>query len=291
MNGPLFIVYIIKLIFKVPIELWSLTIGYNNMGCLNSRNPLDNTEEESKIEIFENSLMFRKLNVFDVDRTFHRFSTNGIMSNSQMSRAFDQLNLPLSKFDTFYNKFLNNGSFNMRRLICLGILLCNSGHEDKLKVLFQCYDDDLSDTLSPSELKVMFEDLTIISCEFIPSYALSLFSNESNLYNYNKHVNELRKSIASQICNFLTEDKKMIKFSDLLKSYLEDEGTGSILNSGKMRTYCIKIRSTIINTAECAIKILDTQEDFEELGFQEVEVHTRRKNKRRTGNGNESVLR
>ena len=255
------------------------------MGCLNSKNPLDNTEEESKIAVFETSLMFKKLSVVDIDRTFHRFSTNGIMSNSQISRAFDQLHLPFSNFSSFYNKFLSRGSYSMRRLICLGILLCNSPHEDKLKVLFQCYDDDLSNTLSISELNEMLEDLTLISCEFIPNYALSYYSNDSYLYNYIKHASELRKSIASQICQYLTEDKKLIEYADLLKSYLEDKGTGCILNTGKIRTYCIKIRSTIISTAEYAIRILDTQEDFEDLGFQEQDESSRRKNKRRTGNG------
>ena len=250
------------------------------MGCLNSRDSMDNREEEGKIRIFEISLMFNKLNVFDIDRTFHSSSTNSTMSNTQLSRAFDQLKLPLSNFQTFYNKFLINNSFSMRRLICLGILLCNSSHEDKLKVLFQCYDDDLSDTLCSAEVRDMLEDLTLISCEFIPHYSLSLYSNDSNLYRYNKYANELRRSIASQICTYLTEDKKKISFADLLRAFLEDEGTGCILDTAKMRTYCIKIRSTIINTAECAIKILETQEDFEDLGFEE-EQQTKRKNKRK----------
>lgn len=255
------------------------------MGCLNSRNHNENSEEESKIQTFESNLMFKNLSVFDIDRAFHRFSTNSTMSNSQLSRAFDQLGLPLTNFQTFYNKFFVGNSISMKRLICLGILLCQSPNEDKLKVLFQCYDEDLSDSLTSIELREMLEDLTLISCEFIPNYSLSYYSNDSDLYKYSKHINELRKSIASQICNYLTEDKRKICFADLLKAFMEEEGTGCILDTRKMRTYCIKIRGTIINTAECAIKILETQEDFEDLGFEEVEQKKRRKNKKKTGNG------
>lgn len=255
------------------------------MGCINSKPPNKNLEEELKILSFESSLSFKKLNVIDIDRAFHRYSTNCLMTKTQFSRAFELLDLPAVPFSSFYNNFMHNSSYKTKRLICLGILLCDSPNSNKLKVLFQCYDTDLSDSLSTTEIKEFLEDLTLVSCEFIPYYSLSLNSNDSEMAKYIKHVTGIRKSITSQICNYLTEDKKTISLADLSKAFSEDEGTSCILNPQKMRNYCVKMRNMIKHTTKYALKIIDNQENFEFLGFNEEREFNRKVSKRMTGNG------
>ena len=255
------------------------------MGCINSKPPIKYLEEELKILSFESSLSFIKLNIIDIDRTFHRYSTNCTMTNTQFSRAIQHLDLPIKNFSDFYNKFSHKSSFQTKRLICLGLLLSKSSDLQKLKVLFQCYDTDLSDSLSAKEIREFLEDLTLVSCDFIPYYALSLNSNDSELLTYINHVTEMRKSIVSQICNYLTEDKKIISLADLTKAFIEDEATSYIFSPQKMRTYCVKIRSLIKDTANYALKVLDNQEIFEFLGFNEEKEFNRKVSKRMSGNG------
>lgn len=255
------------------------------MGCINSRPPIKNYEEELKIVSFELSLQYNRLSVVEIDRTFHRYSTNHRMSKIQLSRAFKKLHLPLNTFSTFYKKFSDKHSFSTQMLKCLGILLSGSSDQEKLKVLFECYDEDLSENLSEIEINRFLEDLTLISCEIIPNYALSLCSIDKALYNYIKQINDIRKSIVRQICTFLTEDKKSINLDDLTKAFSKDEGTGCILNPQKMRVYCAKVRSGIIKTAEYAMKEMDNQDKFEFLGLKEEKEFIRKITKRFSGNG------
>jgi hypothetical protein len=233
------------------------------MGCLESRGSKKNSEEESKIVSFESSLLFNTLNVVDIDRAFHRFATNHSMSSSQLSRAFEKLNLPLSNFSEFYSKFIMNGTYSMRKLNTLGIILSKSTFEERLLTLFQNYDDDVSGELNRIELKAMIDDILSISCDIIPVFALSFFRNDSKLYDYIKEISEIRNSIAGQIYNYLTEDKENVTLDNLRKGFMEDEGTSTLLNTSDLRRYCVKIRGTIIITAQAAIKMLDSKENFD----------------------------
>ena len=89
----------------------------------------------------------------------------------------------------------------------------------------------------------------------------------------------------SQICNYLTEDKKCISLADLSKAFTVDEGTGCILNPKKMRVYCEKVRSNIFHTAEYALKELDNQDQFKFLRFNEEKEFIRKITKKMSGNG------
>jgi len=251
------------------------------MGCINTRSKLDVTDQNLAIMSFENSLGFNTLDAYIVDRTFHRFSCNKSMSFVQLTKAFSELKLNYSDFESFYSKFLLKNSFNLKKLNTLGVLLSKSKDVDKLKVIFQNYDDDVSGSLSYDELKVMLEDITEIFCEYTPQYSLSLTSWNNELFEYVKTVNSIRKSIVTQLIGLIVDEKKNVSVDDLIRAFYSEEGVGAILYPFKLRSYCLSVRKSILKTVEYAIKALDRQETLADFGIEDEETMARRTSRSR----------
>lgn len=251
------------------------------MGCISSRSKDEITEVDSIITNFEISLGFSTLDAYIVDRTFHRFSCNKSMSYVQLKKAFSELKLNYNDFECFYSKFIVKNVFNMRKLNTLGILLSSSKDTDKLKVLFQNYDDDVSGTLAHDEIKIMLKDISEIFCEYTPQYSFSLSSGNNEMYEYVKTVNSIRKSIVTQIIGNIIEDKENVSIDDLIKACKYDEGVESILYPQKLRSYCISVRKSILKTVEFAIETLHRKESLPDIGIEDEETIANRNSKSR----------
>lgn len=249
------------------------------MGCLSSRSNEHFTDVETLIKDFENSLGFNTLDVAIIDRTIHRFSCNQTMSHAQFNKAFSELRLNCTSFDSFYRKFFIKNSFHMKKLNALGIILGSSNDTEKLKFIFQNYDEDVSGNLEFDEVRVLLEDITQIFCEFIPQYTLSLNSGNSKMFEYVQTVNSIQKSIVTHIISNLFDGKKTINVDELIRAYKHDDGVGSILNPQKLRSYCLLIRKNIIKTVEFAIKTLNQNEPLPDFMIENEEENAN-KNKR-----------
>lgn len=246
------------------------------MGCLSSRSESEYSESEKLIQNFENSIGYSLLDSFSVDRTFHRYSTNNKMSNVQLEKACSILNLNIKEFDNLYSKFLVRNSYQMKKLITLGIILGNSKDQDKLSLLFQNYDDDISHTLTPEEIKIMLDDVSEVFCEITPFCALTLSNNNEQLFEYIKAFNSIRKSIVSQILSKIFEDKPFVTVADLERAFKEEECVGSILSPKNLRMYCFTTRKQIYKTVEFAKKALENYDSMPKIGIEDEQSMPKR---------------
>lgn len=249
------------------------------MGCLSSRSENEFSEMEQLIQDFEKSIGFSILDSFSVDRTFHRYSTNKKMSIVQLEKACSILNLNFKEFEAFYSKFLFKNTYQMKKLITLGIVLGNSKDQDKLSLLFQNYDDDISHTLNPDEIKEMLEDISEVFCEITPYFTMTLNKNNEKLFEYIKAFNSIRKSIVAQILAKIFEDKPFVTIADLARAFKEEECVNSILSPKNLRSYCFTTRKQIYKTVEFAKKALENYESIPNIGIEDEQAMSKRSKK------------
>ena len=250
------------------------------MGCLGSRTDFKYEDEEALMSQSELKLGYVGVDALQIDRIFHRFSTGTQMTVPQFSKAITGLNLPLEGYENFYNKFSSGSYYKMIQLCTMGIILTNSSIENKLKLIFQNYDADVSGSLSKDEISEMLGDITLIGCEYIPQFAASGNMKNEKMLGYTKELIEVRKSIASQLISACMEERNSISFEEFNLAVRQNEGLSDIINFSKLRVYCIKIRQKYIKKVECAIKALECKEKFEEFQSMSQSPSKRRNFKR-----------
>lgn len=220
------------------------------MGCSTCKSQKDQRPEEQIIHSFEKSLCIHKLQLITIDRVLHRYSTGKGMSISQLERAFSELSLDFSAFEYFYTRFYEKYEYNMKKLNCLGILLCDDQIPRKLKILFQCYDDNTTGMLSREQLETMLNDLTQVACIIIPKGAIKENPKDEGLIKYAKQIKSVRRSLIRQFVYGMIEGKEFISEREFNLSYQNDDGVRNILNPKAMREYCFVVKTSLIGSVD-----------------------------------------
>lgn len=150
------------------------------MGCACTRRDMEDIEE-NYLKPFEDSLKLGNKLVKEIDRAFYRFSYQKSMSHSQLDRACSSLQIPLSIHIRFFEFFIINGKFSAKKLSTLGVLLGKGSILEKSSILFDNYDEDLSNSLEADEIMEIIQDCIDISCYYIPIYVSWLYRDEEKL--------------------------------------------------------------------------------------------------------------
>jgi Ca2+-binding EF-hand superfamily protein len=110
----------------------------------------------------------------------------------------------------FFNNFLNYQElkYEVKTLSTLGVLLCQGTLTEKVKILFQTYDENLNMILSLEEAQKMFDDISYISLECLPAFA-GRFEQSSEfkllLYDYQQKLKNMGKVIRNYYISLIFE--------------------------------------------------------------------------------------
>lgn len=171
------------------------------MGCACTGRGMSDIEE-TYLKPFEDSLKLKNKSVKDIDRVFYRYSYLKSLSHSQLDRACSSLQIPLSLHSGFFDFFIHNSKFSARKLSTLGILLGKGTISEKSSILFDNYDEDLSNSLEAEEIKEIIQDILDISCHYIPIYVSWLYRDEEKL----KKNSQITKMTTSYLARIYIED-------------------------------------------------------------------------------------
>ena len=140
------------------------------MGCCSSKSLQASTTEESIIQQFELELGLNQAESIRIDRVLHRYSSFKKMTEVQFTNACSELGWDRIRFKSFFNNFILGLCYQTKKLNCLGILLGMGSPSTKISLLFENYDDDISGTLSKSEIEKMVSHLVSVACVIIPNF-------------------------------------------------------------------------------------------------------------------------
>lgn len=226
------------------------------MGCTACKGADLNTLESGVFADFEKNIGFDRLKAIEIDRILHRYSTFLKMSKTQMARAFSEMNLSLENHSDFIEWFYDGDSYMVKRLNCLGIFLGQGDVAEKIKLLFQNFDEDASGTLSFIEIESMVSELIFVSCIAIPSYTLSLHPNNPNLRSYASKLTMLKSGMTRHFANLIMDESIEIsqsEFSDCFKN----KKILNLISTSRLRMYAASLYEDVIKPADIIMASLD----------------------------------
>ncbi|OMJ69605.1 hypothetical protein SteCoe_32623 [Stentor coeruleus] len=226
------------------------------MGCAACKGADLNALESGVFADFEKNLGFDRLKSIEIDRILHRYCTFLKMSKTQIAIAFREMNVSLENYSDFIEWFYDGDSYLVKRLNCLGIYLGQGDANEKIKLLFQNFDEDASGTLSITEIEAMVSELIFVSCLAIPSYTLSLHRNNSNLRSYASKLTMLKPGMIRHFTNLIMDESLEIsqsQFSDCFKN----KKILNLLSTSRLRMYGASLYEDVIKPADIIMASLN----------------------------------
>ena len=241
------------------------------MGCCCSLyNPSLNPEV--KVCEIEDKLEIKVLSAERVDKMIYRYSKSLKVSQAQFKVFCNELPLEKDSFSCAYFKMFYNEEcdyYNVKELSSAAILYCYGSDEEKIKLLFQNYDDDSSKTISSNELKQIISDLTNIVLSYSTNFAIlnsskSLADSEYNLLtDYRKELISIRPIIMSYYNSFILENyPESIKLNEFQTVLMKKE-INSLISPHKMRELCFRFKQSLSKTVELVQKIMEDPESVD----------------------------
>ncbi|CAG9325028.1 unnamed protein product [Blepharisma stoltei] len=247
------------------------------MGChLGRDGDYAGKEEEEIIKRAEDTLGFTNLESKELDRTFHRFSTDFKMTDNQFFTSLEDINVdtkPIRTYDAaspickFYDEFKDEENFfHAQRLTCLGILLGNGAVADKALVLFENYDMDTSKSISQQEFLCLLKDLVNISLVWLPKYAMELCQGDEKM-KLQQYIEKLA-NIKDTLVVYLSQRVNEIDDEELSKPLFlvsfKDEEVKSLLQSHSLRKLALEKYNDLIAPATLVRAYMRDEHKFNE---------------------------
>ncbi|OMJ67402.1 hypothetical protein SteCoe_35442 [Stentor coeruleus] len=232
------------------------------MGCTACKGSDTNTLESGVFADFEKNIGFERLKAIEIDRILHRYCTFLKMSKTQMAKAIREMNVSLENHSDFIKWFYDGDSYLVKRLNCLGILLGQGDTNEKIKLLFQNFDEDASGTLSIIEIENMVSEIVFVSCLAIPSYTLSLHPNNPNLRSYASKLSMLKSGMTRHFTTLIMDESIEIsqsEFSDCFKN----KKILNLLSTSRLRMYGASLYEDVIKPADIIMASLDNPETLD----------------------------
>lgn len=235
------------------------------MGCCAFRELQEYDSFEYAICQAELSLGFKNRDIIKFDQTLYRFSSNYFMSESQFSEFSNYMKLDKSSkcISDFYYNFYDTVKFrySIKTLSTLAVLIGEGSINDKVKILFQTYDNNLNMILSEDEIKMMFGDICFIVLDCFPSLASKLeqdWKRKNELMEYRTKLANMRQGIVNYYSFMVFENhpNKEIHLDDFLKLF-RDENLQQILIPTLFRKCTLRLLKFINKAVNATLFVLD----------------------------------
>ena len=204
------------------------------MGCANSR---DVGVEERCITAAEQGLGFHKINVVDIDNVFRKYSSNGIVTQSQLIYISNSLNFRIlnSGIHTHIQLFFQSqkkseGNYELNDLLLIALMLGKGKPGLKAKLIYEMFDPQLTHQLEISEIKEkIVRKMISLSANALPSLVCSEFAlpeNEIKVHKYKKKIMDVVELAVEDLINKLLVRGKIISqdtFVEIFSTYLDGQ--------------------------------------------------------------------
>lgn len=222
------------------------------MGCSQTSEAL---QEEHAITRAEEELRFHLQSSTSLDLCFRKFTLGEILNPLQFSRAGSSLNLQISNIGV-YNRItmtLNKlktaeGNYKLIDLIVLSVLLGRDSAETKAKILYHCFDKDLTGYLNRNQIIEIANSLVNHSIDTLGglvSDGQNSYSSDLKNKRYLADIASVKKNAIHKLVDFIMldlENVEEIDFIERMAFYHE----GRFLNSSTIRELLHSLFSALV---------------------------------------------
>ena len=224
------------------------------MGCCSARDTLENSIEAKIFYRIEKDFGFYKHGCKSISDKFKQFSKHDKITYLEFKQICNALSLDEKNYFDFFSRFTDGELFLVKKLICLGILLGAGEIEDKIKILFENYDNNCSKKLTSEVVKKMLQNIIHITCSIIPSYALSHNMNNDELELYSSNLLLVSNILIKRFSQLILEGRREVSYYDFLDCFERKNEIRLLLFSSKIREYGNDIYTSLSTNGDAALE-------------------------------------
>ena len=213
------------------------------MGCVE---PKFIDSEEISIVRAEQCLGFQNHTSKEVDSTIRKYSSNGFLNQSQFAKVAEILEISIlntpsnNQIQGFFRKIMTKSEqYPLKDLLVIGILLSEGTAHEKSKLIYEIFDDDLTNSLDLLQVKEkILKNLVYHSSVTLPSLLTTEQIHGTTLLKTKKYLDEIH-SIANVsisktanifgLVNVISQEAFSETFTNILN--------GSLTNSSGWRRF------------------------------------------------------
>jgi hypothetical protein len=217
------------------------------MGCTETKQI---GSEERSVIAAEEGLGLYANTASRVDSIIRKYSSNSLINHTHLTRIAEVLNLtiintaPHTRVEEFFRKIANkDGFYNLKDLLIIGILLSEGEKDEKARLIYQIYDENLTDSIPLSDIKnKMLMDLAGHSAKNLPVLVTNEQTPFSNVLKNEKYMQDL-ESILINVVNKVSalfgnvENLNEKKFVEIFSSLVG----GSLVTGSGWRIFMMEV--------------------------------------------------
>lgn len=214
------------------------------MGCICVRESI--LPQEEAITLMESQLEYFKNSCIQVDYTMRKYSFSSIINPTQWADICENLELKIEnnlvspKVESFYASLqLQNGCFELKILLILGIFLSNGMSRQKARLLFEVYDEKKTDSLGKpeiSELLDIIKDIIVDKLPLLVHNSTNPPSSSQNVVRYAQRISTAYSVGKDKLVDMIFGDKSKVDVKDFALLF-DNEEIGRILTPYGFRMF------------------------------------------------------
>ena len=239
------------------------------MGCCSSIRFESLTPEQRVCEA-ENKLEIKSMPAERIDKFIHRYGYKLQITQTKFellckSLMLEKTSLGYIFFKYFYNE--NEDCYDVRELSSAGIIFAQGTEKEKIKLLFQNYDNYVSNSLDSKEIKLMIVHLTNISLVYSIKLAISNENSEdlstkqkAELVEYQNKLSSIKLILEFHYQSVILEiNQENITFEEFQKKLLEKDII-ALINPHEMREFSERLASMLSHVSTMVERMMHTPE-------------------------------
>ena len=191
---------------------------------------------------FEKQLNFHSYSPKEMNEKLHELSITGKIPDSRFKHFCMEFSLNLLENFKFYSRFSDGNFYDVKKLICLSILLGAGKNVEKISILFENYKIDDSLFLTSKQLKKMLDDLIFVAYYIIPIYVETQVE-EDILRLYIANIHKALNKIIEQFIKLILGDELEVNYEGFKTSFDNNKVLVNLLSAREFRIYGNRLSS------------------------------------------------
>jgi hypothetical protein len=229
------------------------------MGCYKSRLFPSLVDHESLWDNAESRIGFKTVSSREIDALIHRYSYDSLLPEENLDKVLENANLASTEAKHFFNYYKDQTqqdksyiSYCSRKIAAFGILFGQGQDIEKIRLLFNNYDQDSNRELKFEELEDLIDDILFSVLEAVPNYALKYDEENKDIKRISKVFQRVKNLVKCMYVDAFLGNEDMINYMNFVKKF-EVEKFKYLIYPNHLRQYCLESDTKILSATRMGV--------------------------------------
>lgn len=229
------------------------------MGCYKSRLFPSLIDYDSLWDNAESRIGFRNISSREIDALIHRYSYDNLLPEENLDKVLENVQLTATEAKYFFDYYRDQTqqdksyiSYCSRKIAAFGILFGRGQDIDKIRLLFNNYDQDSNRELRFHEVEDLIDDILFSVIEAVPNYALKYDKENKNIKRNSKVFKRVKNLVKCMYIDAFLGNEDMINYMNFVKKF-KVEKFKYLIYPNLLRQYCLESDTKILSATRMGV--------------------------------------